>query len=115
MLSPSRANQSDTTSGQPDGATAVDYTVNAAAGFPLATGPEDADGPINHVLPAWDIATGLSAAFGLLAALLTGCTTTRADGSPQIQTSSQANRESLEGAMSAPLRAQRWPHTEKFA
>ena len=54
--------------GQPDGATAVDYTVNAAAGFPLATGPEDADGPINHVLPAWDIATGLSAAFGLLAA-----------------------------------------------
>lgn len=54
--------------GQPDGATAVDYTVNAAAGFPLATGPEDTDGPINHVLPAWDIATGLSAAFGLLAA-----------------------------------------------
>ena len=54
--------------GQPDGATAVDYTVNAAAGFPLATGPESADGPINHVLPGWDIATGLSAAFGLLAA-----------------------------------------------
>jgi 2-methylfumaryl-CoA isomerase len=54
--------------GQPDGAVAVDYTVNAAAGFPLATGPEDAAGPINHVLPAWDIATGLSAAFGLLAA-----------------------------------------------
>ncbi|MFN3573603.1 hypothetical protein [Phenylobacterium sp.] len=44
------------------------------------------------------------AAFGLLAALLSGCTTTRADGSPQIQTSSEANRESLEGAMSAPLR-----------
>lgn len=54
--------------GQPDGAAAVDYTVNAAAGFPMATGHEDTDGPINHVLPAWDIATGLSAAFGLLAA-----------------------------------------------
>jgi 2-methylfumaryl-CoA isomerase len=54
--------------GQPDGATAVDYTVNAAAGFPLATGPEEAERPINHVLPAWDIITGLSAAFGLLAA-----------------------------------------------
>lgn len=54
--------------GQPDGATAVDYTVNAAAGFPLATGPEGLAEPINHVLPAWDIATGLQAAFGLLAA-----------------------------------------------
>ncbi|MBM3549601.1 MAG: 2-methylfumaryl-CoA isomerase [Alphaproteobacteria bacterium] len=54
--------------GQPDGATAVDYTVNAAAGFPLATGPEGSEEPINHVLPAWDIITGLSAAFGLLAA-----------------------------------------------
>ncbi|MBM3532048.1 MAG: 2-methylfumaryl-CoA isomerase [Alphaproteobacteria bacterium] len=54
--------------GQPDGATAVDYTVNAAAGYPLATGPEGAEGPVNHVLPAWDIVTGLSAAFGLLAA-----------------------------------------------
>ena len=54
--------------GQPDGGTAVDYTVNAAAGFPLATGPEGGEGPINHVLPAWDIITGLSAAFGLLAA-----------------------------------------------
>jgi 2-methylfumaryl-CoA isomerase len=54
--------------GQQDGGTAVDYTVNAAAGFPLATGPEGAEGPVNHVLPAWDIITGLSAAFGLLAA-----------------------------------------------
>jgi len=42
--------------------------VNAAAGYPLATGPEGAEGPVNHVLPAWDIVTGLSAAFGLLAA-----------------------------------------------
>lgn len=32
------------------------------------------------------------------------CTTTRADGSPQIQTSSEANRENMQGAASAPLR-----------
>lgn len=54
--------------GQPDGGPAVDYTVNAASGFPLATGPAGHDGPVNHVLPAWDIATGLSAALGLIAA-----------------------------------------------
>jgi 2-methylfumaryl-CoA isomerase len=54
--------------GQPDGAPAVDYTVNAAVGFPLATGPTDVSEPVNHVLPAWDVSTGLSAAFGLLAA-----------------------------------------------
>jgi predicted small secreted protein len=33
-----------------------------------------------------------------------GCTTTRSDGSPQIQTTSEANRESMQGAASAPLR-----------
>lgn len=33
-----------------------------------------------------------------------GCTTTRADGSPQIQTTSQANQENVQGAASAPLR-----------
>lgn len=43
-------------------------------------------------------------AFMVLALALAGCTTTRADGSPQVQTSSQATRESLEGAVSAPLR-----------
>jgi 2-methylfumaryl-CoA isomerase len=46
----------------------VDYTVNAATGFPLATGPEDLRDPVNHVLPAWDVACGLYAAVGLLAA-----------------------------------------------
>ena len=40
--------------GNPDGSTAVDYTVNAAVGFPFVTGPEAYDGPVNHVLPAWD-------------------------------------------------------------
>lgn len=37
-------------------------------------------------------------------ALLAGCTTSRKDGSPQIQTSAQARAESVEGAMSSPLR-----------
>jgi 2-methylfumaryl-CoA isomerase len=52
--------------GNRDGGAAVDYTVNAASGFPLATGP--GGGPVNHVLPAWDIAAGLYLATGLLAA-----------------------------------------------
>ena len=54
--------------GYRDGRTAVDYTVNAETGFPLITGPEDVAGPVNHVLPAWDVACGLYAAVGLLAA-----------------------------------------------
>ena len=54
--------------GHRDGRTAVDYTVNAETGFPLITGPEGVEGPVNHVLPAWDVACGLYAAVGLLAA-----------------------------------------------
>jgi 2-methylfumaryl-CoA isomerase len=54
--------------GNPDGSSAVDYTVNCAAGFPLATGPVGHEGPINHLLPAWDAITGVTAAVGLLAA-----------------------------------------------
>ena len=54
--------------GHRDGRTAVDYTVNAETGFPLITGPEGVAGPVNHVLPAWDVACGLYAAVGLLAA-----------------------------------------------
>lgn len=54
--------------GNPDGSSAVDYTVNCAAGFPYATGPQGFEGVVNHVLPAWDIATGATAAVGLLAA-----------------------------------------------
>jgi 2-methylfumaryl-CoA isomerase len=54
--------------GYRDGRAAVDYTVNAETGFPLVTGPESLDGPVNHVLPAWDIACGLYAAVGLLSA-----------------------------------------------
>jgi len=37
-------------------------------------------------------------------ALLAACTTERKDGSPQIQTTNQANRESVEGAVASPLR-----------
>ena len=55
--------------GNRDGSAAVDYTVNAASGFPLVTGNSGPGGaPVNHVLPAWDIAAGLYLAMGLLAA-----------------------------------------------
>ncbi len=54
--------------GNPDGSVAVDYTVNAAVGFPMVTGPATLDAPVNHVFPGWDVATGYAAATGLLAA-----------------------------------------------
>ncbi|MCZ6605185.1 MAG: CoA transferase, partial [Alphaproteobacteria bacterium] len=54
--------------GSPDGRTAVDYTVNCAVGIPFATGQASADRPVNNMLPAWDISTGLTAAIGILAA-----------------------------------------------
>jgi 2-methylfumaryl-CoA isomerase len=55
--------------GRHDGSTGVDYTVNAATGFPLVTGPANHAGPINHVLPAWDVCCGLYAALAVVAAL----------------------------------------------
>ena len=54
--------------GNRDGSGAVDYTVNAALGFPYVTGPEGHEGPIDHVLPAWDAMTGFLAATAILAA-----------------------------------------------
>jgi 2-methylfumaryl-CoA isomerase len=54
--------------GWADGAPALDYTVNAASGIPFMTGPTGHDGPVNHVLPAWDLFGGAYAAFALLAA-----------------------------------------------
>lgn len=54
--------------GNRDGSTALDYTVNCALGYPFATGPIDHDEPVNHVLPAWDLVCGQTAALGLLAA-----------------------------------------------
>ncbi|HKE79737.1 MAG TPA: CoA transferase [Solirubrobacteraceae bacterium] len=55
-------------SGNPDGTSEVDYTVNPATGFPWATGPRNLAEPLNSVLPAWDVAMGTLAAVGLLAA-----------------------------------------------
>lgn len=55
--------------GRRDGRPAVDYTVNAALGFPQITGPAGHDGVVNHVLPAWDIAAGLQAALAITAAV----------------------------------------------
>ncbi|MBV7265357.1 CoA transferase [Erythrobacter ani] len=56
-----------------DGRQAMDFTVNAASGYPLMAGPEDWDmktaPPVNQVLPAWDFITGAYCAFALLAAL----------------------------------------------
>ena len=54
--------------GNRDGSSEVDYTVNPATGFPWATGPRNLAEPLNSVLPAWDIAMGGLAATGLLAA-----------------------------------------------
>ncbi|MDX1889193.1 CoA transferase [Mycolicibacterium sp. 050158] len=56
-------------SGRADGGTGVDYTVNAGVGFPMVTGPADLAGPVNHVLPAWDVSCGLYVALAVLAAL----------------------------------------------
>jgi 2-methylfumaryl-CoA isomerase len=55
--------------GRGDGSTGVDYTVNAAIGYPLVTGPADHSGPINHVLPAWDVCCGLYAALAVVASV----------------------------------------------
>ena len=56
-------------SGRADGGTGVDYTVNAGVGFPLVTGPAELATPVNHVLPAWDVACGIYAALAVTAAL----------------------------------------------
>lgn len=53
--------------GMADGSPALDYTVNAAVGYPDLTGPGPE--PVNHVLPAWDLITGAYAAFAMMAAL----------------------------------------------
>ena len=56
-----------------DGRQAMDFTVNAASGYPLMCGPEEWNPltapPVNQVLPAWDFITGAYGAFALLAAL----------------------------------------------
>jgi 2-methylfumaryl-CoA isomerase len=56
-----------------DGRQAMDFTVNAASGYPLMCGPEDWDEatapPVNQVLPAWDFITGAYCAFALVSAI----------------------------------------------
>jgi 2-methylfumaryl-CoA isomerase len=56
-----------------DGRQAMDFTVNAASGYPLMTGPEEGDQakalPVNAVLPAWDFIAGAYCAFALMAGL----------------------------------------------
>ncbi len=56
-----------------DGRQAMDFTVNAASGYPMMTGPEEWDRdtapPVNQIMPAWDFLTGAYGAFALLAAL----------------------------------------------
>jgi 2-methylfumaryl-CoA isomerase len=54
--------------GTREGGPAVDYTVNPALGFPMATGPEGSTDPVCHVLPAWDCICGQMAALAVLAA-----------------------------------------------
>lgn len=56
-------------SGRADGGTGVDYTVNAGIGFPMVTGPSELAAPVNHVLPAWDVACGLYTALAVATAL----------------------------------------------
>ncbi|QKG70747.1 CoA transferase [Erythrobacter mangrovi] len=56
-----------------DGRQAMDFTVNAASGYPLMCGPEEWDPatapPVNQALPAWDFITGAYCAFALLAGI----------------------------------------------
>lgn len=70
VLAAQRADMiSCTIQGNGDGSTAVDYTVNTSTGYPLVTGAGSLQRPVNHVLPAWDIACAYQAAFGILAAV----------------------------------------------
>jgi 2-methylfumaryl-CoA isomerase len=58
-----------TIEGNPDGTTAVDYTVNSATGYPMITGTGSPQAPVNHVLPAWDVACAFQAAFAVVSAV----------------------------------------------
>jgi 2-methylfumaryl-CoA isomerase len=55
--------------GYPDGRPSVDYTINPEVGVPFITGPE-LGGPVNHVVPAWDLVTATTLTTAILAALL---------------------------------------------
>jgi 2-methylfumaryl-CoA isomerase len=54
--------------GDRHGGSALDYTINCRTGLPFLTGAAGVEGPVNHVLPAWDLCTGHLATVGVLAA-----------------------------------------------
>jgi 2-methylfumaryl-CoA isomerase len=58
-----------TIQGNPDGSTALDYTVHCATGYPAITGAGSLQRPVNQVLPAWDIACAWQAALAITSAL----------------------------------------------
>ena len=64
--------------GNRDGTAAVDYTVNAASGFPLVTGQSGSTGgpPVNNVLPVWDMDLTLKEMTRLREKGITGFTIT---------------------------------------
>ncbi len=55
-------------SGNRDGSSEVDYTVNCATGLPFLLGHEGGGRPVNNVLPAWDLVAGLTAVSGIIGA-----------------------------------------------
>lgn len=52
-----------------DGSSEVDYTVNPSFGFPYLTGEPENTQPVNSVMPAWDFILGTTAALSIIAAV----------------------------------------------
>ena len=98
--------------GRHDGSTAVDYTVQAGTGFPMITGPCAHRGPVNHVLPAWDLATGLYLTTGLLAAELRRRTTGRG---AEVRVALEDVALAAAGHLGHLAQAQLQPHEERRA
>ncbi len=57
-----------TIEGNPDGTSALDYTVNCSTGYPMMTGSGSASAPVNHALPAWDVICAYQAAMAVVSA-----------------------------------------------
>ncbi len=58
-----------TLDGSPDGTSAIDYTVHAASGAAMMSGPATSDRPTNNAVPYWDIICGRTLSTAVLAAL----------------------------------------------
>jgi 2-methylfumaryl-CoA isomerase len=56
--------------GRLGGKPAVDYSINAEVGVPMMTGPTNSTAPVNHVLPAWDMITGMLVVSAVSSALV---------------------------------------------